>query len=163
MAASYFYDLALSASVASAFSSPAAHAIHTLCMDQDGPALSSVADLAMRQPLAHVNISFRKAFLRPINLLMIPISYTVSTTLYGNYLCVLSPLSSALALVLSAETDVSLVRVHWAPSHPVSHRSCSDFLGGCCTERSQKTINFSLKPSLPGKCNLSASLSLCHT
>lgn len=81
MAASAFYSLALPASVASSFLSLPAHAIHTLCVDQDGPGLSSVADIAMRQPLARVCISFRKAFLGPINLLVVPISYTVSITL----------------------------------------------------------------------------------
>lgn len=88
MAASAFYSLALPTSVALFFLSLPAHAIHTLCTDQDSPGLSSVTDVAMRQPLARVSISFRKAFLRPINLLMIPISYTVSITLYRNYLCV---------------------------------------------------------------------------
>lgn len=88
MAASGFYDLALPVSVASSFLSLAAHTIHTLCTHQDGPGLSNMAAIAMRQPLARISMSFRKAFLYAINLLMIPISYTVSVTLYGNYLCV---------------------------------------------------------------------------
>lgn len=88
MAASDFYDLALPVSVASSFSSLAAHIIHTLCTRQDGSGFSNMAAVAMRQPLARVSMSFRKAFLPAINLLVIPISYTVSITLYGNYLCV---------------------------------------------------------------------------